>query len=90
LAQWFNVLNCRNSSQSALSLSLLKNKWLLGGLVIGNILQVLVVFWRPMGDIFHTVAIGVNEIFILGMVASLVMWSEEFRKYFYRKKMILS
>jgi len=88
LAQWFNVLNCRNSSKSALSFSILKNKWLLGGLVIGNILQILVVFWRPLGDIFHTSAIGISEIFILGAVASIVMWSEELRKYIFRRKRI--
>jgi magnesium-transporting ATPase (P-type) len=84
LTQWFNVLNCRSSTKSAISFSIFKNKWLLGGLIIGNILQVLVVYWRPLGDVFHTTAIGIKEVVLLGLVASIVLWVEEIRKFFTR------
>lgn len=36
ICEWFNVLNCRSETKSALSLGLLRNPWLLGGLVVGN------------------------------------------------------
>jgi magnesium-transporting ATPase (P-type) len=40
---WFNVLNCRSERRSALSLSILKNPWLLGGLVVSQALHAMVV-----------------------------------------------
>jgi hypothetical protein len=44
ICEWFNTLNCRSERQSALSFGLFQNPWLLGGLVVGNLLQVAVVF----------------------------------------------
>ena len=80
LCEWFNVLNCRSETRSALAFDLLKNPWLLGGLVLGNLLQVAVVFWRPLGDIFHTVPFSMTEVVALGVAASAVLWVEEARK----------
>jgi Ca2+-transporting ATPase len=80
LCEWFNVLNCRSETRSALAFDLFKNPWLLGGLVLGNLLQVAVVFWRPLGDIFHTVPFSMTEVVALGVAASAVLWVEEARK----------
>ncbi|MCC7073217.1 MAG: HAD-IC family P-type ATPase [Deltaproteobacteria bacterium] len=80
LCEWFNVLNCRSETRSALSFDLLRNPWLLGGLVVGNLLQVAVVFWRPLGQIFHTVPFSLTEVVALGAAASVVLWVEEARK----------
>ncbi len=80
LCEWFNVLNCRSETRTALSLDLLRNPWLLGGLVVGNVLQVAVVFWRPLGDIFHTAPFSIVEVVALGAAASVVLWVEEARK----------
>ena len=55
VCQWFNVLNCRSATQSALSLGLLKNRWLLGGLILSVLLQLLVIYAPPMNALFHTV-----------------------------------
>ena len=80
VCQWFNVLNCRSERRSALNLSILTNPWLIGGLVVGNLLQVAVIFFRPLGEVFHTVPIDLFEVFAIGAVASLVLWVEELRK----------
>ena len=80
LCEWFNVLNCRSETRTALSFDLLRNPWLVGGLVVGNVLQVAVVFWRPLGDIFHTVPFSLTEVVALGAAASVVLWVEEARK----------
>jgi magnesium-transporting ATPase (P-type) len=87
VCQWFNVLNCRSAHRSALSTSILKNPWLIGGLVVGNLLQLAVVFWRPLGDVFHTVPIGIEEFFAIGAVASIVLWVEELRKLVVRRRL---
>jgi magnesium-transporting ATPase (P-type) len=80
ICEWFNVLNCRSERKSAISLGLFENRWLLGGLVLGNVLQVAVVFWEPLNRVFHTVPIGPTEVVALGAVGSLVLWTEEARK----------
>lgn len=86
-SQWFNVLNCRSELKSALNLSLFKNYWLLGGLALGNLLQLLVIYTEPMNRIFHTMPIALPQFFLIGAVASLVLWAEEARKFFARRSL---
>jgi len=85
VCQWFNVLNCRSETHSALNFDILQNKWLLGGLILANILHFLVIYWQPLGNFFHTVPIEPSNFGMIGLVASLVFWVEEIRKYFARK-----
>ncbi len=85
VCQWFNVLSCRSQRRSALTMSLLRNPWLIGGLVLGNLLQAAVIFFRPLGDVFHTVPIGFWTFFAIGAVASLPLWVEELRKLVARR-----
>ena len=86
VCEWFNVLNCRSERRSALSLGLFRNPWLLGGLVVGNLLQVAVVFWAPLGRVLHTVPFNLQTVVMLGIVASLVLWVEEIRKLAARRR----
>ena len=86
VCQWFNVLNCRSATKSALNLSILKNYWLLGGLALGNALHFLVIYTEPMNRLFHTVPIPMTEFFLIGAVASSVLWVEEIRKFFARRR----
>ncbi len=87
ICEWYNVLNCRSEVRSALDWGLLRNRWLLGGLVVGNLLQVAVVFWEPLGSVFHTTPFGLAEVVALGVVGSLVLWVEEARKWWVRRRM---
>ena len=86
VCQWFNVLNCRSEQPSVLGLRLFKNGWLPGGLILGNPLQVLVIYTEPMNRIFHTVPIPLFNFFLIGAVASVVLWVEETRKFFARRR----
>jgi magnesium-transporting ATPase (P-type) len=86
ICQWFNVLNCRSERRSALSFDLLRNRWLVGGLLLGNLLHAAVVFWEPLGRIFHTVPFGLPVFVALGVVGSLVLWVEELRKLHVRRR----
>jgi Ca2+-transporting ATPase len=87
VCQWFNALNCESATRSALRLGLLRNRWLLGGLVLANLLQLAVVYTAPMNRLFHTVSISATHFFLIGAVASSVLWVEEIRKWFARRKM---
>lgn len=86
VCQWFNVLSCRSETRSALGLDILRNPWLIGGLVLSNLMQLAVVFFRPLGEIFHTVPIGLETVLAIGLAASPVLWVEELRKLVVRRR----
>jgi Ca2+-transporting ATPase len=87
VCQWFNVLNCRSEHRSAFDKCLLKNRWLLGGLLLGNLLHFAVIYTQPLNEIFHTVPIPLREFFLIGAVASAVLWAEEIRKWLVRRRL---
>jgi Ca2+-transporting ATPase len=84
ICEWFNVLNCRSETRSALTWRIFKNRWLVGGLLAANALQVAAVFWSPLAAVIHTVPIDPPIVIALGVVGSSVLWVEELRKWRYR------
>jgi Ca2+-transporting ATPase len=86
VCQWFNVLNCRTSPGSAFDRRALLNRWLIGGLLAGNLLQLLVVYAPFMNRIFHTTPIPFADFLLIGAVASIVLWAEELRKWHERRR----
>jgi Ca2+-transporting ATPase len=86
VCEWFNVLNCRSATRSAFRQGLRGNRWLLGGLVLANVLQLLVVFAPPLNRLFHTVPIDLGQVLVIGLVASPVLWIEELRKALRRRR----
>jgi magnesium-transporting ATPase (P-type) len=90
ISQWFNVLNCRSALKSSLNLDVLKNVWLVGGLLLGNLLHLFVIYSETMNHIFHTVPIPLADFFLLGLIGSSVLWAEEIRKWFARQRALLS
>jgi magnesium-transporting ATPase (P-type) len=90
LSQWFNVLNCESATRSVLQLGVLKNRWLLGGLALAMALHVAVISLEPMNGLFHTVPIPWGNLAGIIGVASGVLWAEETRKYFARRRSLRS
>jgi Ca2+-transporting ATPase len=78
--QWFNVLNCRSATQSIFGSHLFKNRWLWGGLLVSIFLQMIVIYWLPLSQFFHTLPIEGKTICHLLLISSLVLWVEEVRK----------
>jgi Ca2+-transporting ATPase len=81
MSQWFNVINCQSATASALRLGVLRNRWLLGGIVISVLLQVLVLYAPPFNALFHTVPLPPATLLVLVLLASSVLWAEELRKW---------
>ena len=80
MCQWFNVLNCQSATNSAFRLGLLRNPWLLGGLVGSLALQATVLYAPAMNTLFHTVPLPGWTLLQLAALASIVLWAEELRK----------
>jgi len=83
--QWFNVLNCRSDSRSIFELSLLRNKWLMGGLFIGISLHASILYITPLSELFHTISLPLQNLTTILLVASFVIWVEEIRKLIARR-----
>ncbi|MFO1486522.1 MAG: HAD-IC family P-type ATPase [Verrucomicrobiaceae bacterium] len=86
VCQWFNVLNCRSALKSSLNLDVLKNRWLLGGLILGNLMHALVIYTDTLNHVFHTTPIPFADFFLIGVIGSSVLWVEECRKWVARWK----
>jgi Ca2+-transporting ATPase len=86
VCEWFNVLNCESETRSALRLGLMRNKWLMGGLALGILLQFAVIYAPPLNASFHTVPIPPADLLSVVACASLVLWLEELRKIFARRR----
>lgn len=86
VCQWFNVLNCECSTRSAMRFGVWRNKWLLGGLALANALHIAVIYWPPLGRLFHAVPIPLADFFLIGAVASIVLWAGEARKLLERRR----
>ena len=80
VSQWFNVLNCQSATLSALRLGVLRNPWLIGGLLLSVLLQGLVLYAPPMNRLFHTVPLPIESLLPLLALASAPLWAEEARK----------
>lgn len=86
VCEWFNVLNCRSETQSVFNRNLFGNRWLIAGLVVSNLLQLAVVFLPWLNSVFHTVPFGFQEFLLIGLVGSSVLWVEEGRKWWVRRR----
>src|SRR5690606_12316321 len=86
MCQWFNVLNCQSATRSALRLGVLRNRWLLGGLLLSVLLHGVVLYAPPMNALFHTVPLPLATLLPLLALGSAVLWAEELRKLLVRAR----
>jgi Ca2+-transporting ATPase len=86
MCQWFNVLNCRSATRSAIGGSLRSNPWLLGGLALSIVLQLAVLYAPPLNAMFHTVPLAAADLLPMAAAASVVLWAEEARKALARRR----
>ena len=83
-AQLFNALNARSATTSAFH-GLLSNRWLVGALVLGAVLQVAVVELPFLQVAFGTTSMGLELWLIAIAMSSVVLWFEEAAKVVRRR-----
>jgi Ca2+-transporting ATPase len=73
--QWFSAFAFRSRRQSTFRLPL--NRWMLGGLLLGVVLQTLVVYWPPLQLFMGTESISLSEYLTALAVGSSLLWLSE-------------
>lgn len=80
------VFNCRTEKQSAFKVGLLSNKQVNFGIIFEIILIAALVYLPPLQTIFHTAPLDVTDWLLLCIWPPLILFIEEARKAFLRKK----
>ena len=84
--QWFNAWNCRSESVSFFRMDFFSNKYLLGATVIVIVLQILALYTPFFQQFLRTTPLGLPEWGMIIAVATSVIWVEEIRKFFSRRR----
>jgi P-type Ca2+ transporter type 2C len=84
--QWFNAWNCRSEDKSFFRTGLFSNTYLLAATALVAFLQILAVYTPFLQRILHTVPLGRSEWLMIIAVATSIIWVEEIRKFFYRRR----
>ncbi len=87
MCQWFNVLNCQSVTGTSLGGGLLRNRWLLGALLLSVALQWAVVYAPPLNAMFHTLPISLADLLPMVAAASVVLSVEDLRKLVVRARL---
>ncbi len=77
--QLFNALNCRSAQQSAFS-RLRANPYVFLAIIASLALQMMMVFYAPLQEIFKTVPLAADDFAIIMCAAALIVVFEEFKK----------
>jgi len=88
--QWFNAWNCRSENESVFTTNPFSNKFLTLALVGVVALQLFIVYNPLAQKIFRTTALSGTEWIYIIVIASSVIFVEEIRKFFYRRKSALT
>jgi Ca2+-transporting ATPase len=86
LSQMGNVLAVRSGRESLFKIGLLTNKPLLGAVALTFVLQLAVIYWRPLQEIFNTQALTAFELGICLVLSTIVFWAVEIEKWFRRRR----
>ena len=86
--QWFNAWNCRSESKSIFQMNPFTNMYLVGATVCVVSLQVFAVYNPFMQKVLHTTPLSLSEWLIIIPIAGSIVFVEEIRKFFYRRKLV--
>ncbi|MCR4311005.1 MAG: HAD-IC family P-type ATPase [Candidatus Taylorbacteria bacterium] len=84
--QWFNAWNCRSDSKSIFQMNPFSNSYLVGATVLVILFQLAAVYTPFLQRILHTTPLSISEWMIIIPVAFTIIFVEEIRKFFYRRR----
>jgi len=86
LSQMGNVLAVRSGRESLFKIGLLTNKPLLGAVALTFVLQLAVIYWKPLQEIFSTQALTAFELALCLGLSTITFWAVEIEKYVRRRR----
>lgn len=86
--QWFNAWNSRSEGRSIFQINPFSNIYLVGSTLIVIMLQLLALNAPIMKEVLHTQELALADWVTILPVASSIIFVEEIRKFFYRRKKI--
>jgi len=84
LGQLGNALAIRSARESVFQIGILSNQWMVGSLLFTFALQLAVIYWPPLQQIFKTAALTPLELLLCIVFSSIVFWSVEGQKLWQR------
>lgn len=84
LAQMGNVLATRSSRDSLFQIGVFSNKVLIGSVALTFALQMAVIYWPPLQNIFKTTALTAVELVMCLALSTIVFWAVEAKKLLVR------
>lgn len=85
-AQMGNVMAIRSASESLFRIGVFSNRALAGSVLLTFMLQLAVIFWPPLQNIFQTTALTAGELVLCLLVSSVVFWAVELQKWLRRRR----
>lgn len=86
LTQLGNALAIRSSRDSLFQIGIFSNMALIGSLALTFGLQMAVVYWPPLQNIFQTTALSAGELILCIAISTIVFWAVEFQKLLGRSR----
>jgi len=81
-----NVFACRTDRTSIFKVGFLSNKWVWVGIAGELLLTSAIVYLAPLQAVFKTAPLGLIDWMFLFMFAPILLFGEEIRKYFLRRR----
>ncbi|MEN4017460.1 MAG: cation-transporting P-type ATPase [Methanobacterium sp.] len=85
-AQIGNLIACQTTRTSTFTIGLFKNKWIPIGIVFEITIMLAIVYIPPLQLIFNTTALGINDWLYVLTFIPIMIFADELRKYFVRRK----
>lgn len=87
--QWLNAWNCRSEKESLFKMNLFSNKFLVYATLIIISLQMFAIYTPTMQKILRTVPLTLNDWLKIIAISLSIVFFEEIRKFFYRKRAVV-
>jgi len=81
----FNAYCCRSADHCFYELNFFGNPafiWSVGGSILG---QLLVIYWKPLQEVFQTEALSFPDLLYIILLSSSVLWLDTLRKVFFHR-----
>ncbi|MCK9152323.1 cation-translocating P-type ATPase [Methanobacterium alcaliphilum] len=86
MAQIGSLLACQTTRMSSFKIGLLKNRWIIWGILFEIVVLLSILYIPGLQAIFGTIGLGITEWMYIITFAPIMLFSDELRKYLVRKR----